>query len=251
MHFVFATIKETIGNLILNEENQHIKIPSYKIIFFIIYILLYPTLLFILSDDIHWVGGWIYSLWYLSSTLITTFYLYYKDPALFAERITIKGRQNQEKWDKYLLILVSIFYVLWFVVMPLDAKRFHLSVNFPQLIKGMGAAGLLISTFLVVKSLADNTFTSPLARIQKERNQHVVSTGIYGTIRHPMYLGVIFMFIGAPMLLGSLYGILADIVLSLIFVIRLLGEEKMLEKGLEGYKEYKNKVKYRLIPFIW
>lgn len=235
----------------MTEENSNIKIPFYKIIFFIIYVLLYPTVLFLLAGDIHWIAGWIYTAWYLTSTIITSIYLYYKDPALFAERTKIRGRQNQEKWDKYLLLLITIFYFLWFIIIPLDAKRFHLSANFPLWLKILGAIGLIISSCLVVKSLADNTFTSPLARIQKERNQYVISTGLYGIVRHPMYLGVIFMFLGLPIMLGSIYGIWAGMILSFIFVIRLLGEEKMLEKGLDGYKEYKNKVKYRLIPFIW
>jgi protein-S-isoprenylcysteine O-methyltransferase Ste14 len=101
------------------------------------------------------------------------------------------------------------------------------------------------------RSYTDNPFVSPLVRIQKERKQYVVSTGVYGFVRYPMYLGAIFMFVGTPMLLGSKYGILIGAIISLLLVARIIGEEKMLIEELEGYADYKKKVRYRLIPFVW
>lgn len=216
-----------------------------------IYVLLYPVLLFLISGDIHWVECWIFSAWFLTSTLITLIYLYCKNPDLLAERYLMRGREGQKKWDKYFLYLITVIYFAWFAIMPLDARRFEWTKNFPLWLEALGAIMLFISSFFMFRSLADNTFTSPLIRIQKERNQYVVSTGVYGFVRHPMYLGVISMFIGVPMLLGSYYGTLIGVLLSFLFVIRILGEEKMLEAELEGYIEYKNKVKYRLIPFVW
>ncbi|MGE5403238.1 MAG: methyltransferase family protein, partial [Candidatus Doudnabacteria bacterium] len=108
-----------------------------------------------------------------------------------------------------------------------------------------------ISLFFLYRSFTDNPFLSPLVRIQRERNHKVVTTGVYSFVRHPMYLGAILMFIGAPLLLGSMYGIMLGALLSLFLVIRIFGEEKMLIEELEGYVDYTKKVKYRLIPFIW
>ena len=88
-------------------------------------------------------------------------------------------------------------------------------------------------------------------RIQSERKQQVVSTGVYSFVRHPMYLAALLLFIGTPMLLGSLYGIIIGLVVLLLLVARIIGEEKMLVNELEGYADYKKKVKYRLIPFVW
>jgi protein-S-isoprenylcysteine O-methyltransferase Ste14 len=107
------------------------------------------------------------------------------------------------------------------------------------------------SFFLFFRSYTDNTFLSPLVRIQVDRNQRVVSTGVYGFVRHPMYLGAILMFVGAPLVLGSIYGLLAGITLTILLMVRILGVEAMLTRDLEGYREYMNNVRYRLFPFRW
>jgi protein-S-isoprenylcysteine O-methyltransferase Ste14 len=108
-----------------------------------------------------------------------------------------------------------------------------------------------MSFFFFYRAYVDNTFASPLVRIQADRKQHVISTGVYSIVRHPMYLAGILMFIGAPLLLGSLYGMLIGVLLGLLLVVRISGEEKMLTNELEGYADYKMKVRYRLVPFVW
>jgi protein-S-isoprenylcysteine O-methyltransferase Ste14 len=135
--------------------------------------------------------------------------------------------------------------------MPLDAKRFGWSPDFPLWLKGLGVAGLVGSFFLFFRSYTDNTYLSPLVRIQEDRGQRVVSTGVYGFVRHPMYLGGILMFIGAPLLLGSVFGVVVGLALTILIMARILGEEAMLTRELEGYEDYKLKVRYRLFPYIW
>jgi len=135
--------------------------------------------------------------------------------------------------------------------MPLDAKRYGWTEYFPLWLKFVGGIFLLISFFFFSRSYAENTFVSPLIRIQKERGQQVITTGVYSIVRHPMYLGGALLFIGAPLLLGSLFGIAAGLLVVFLLVGRIIGEEKMLEDELEGYAEYKRKVRYRLIPYIW
>lgn len=231
--------------------DANIKFSRVKIIISILYILMYPVLLFAIAGDIFWIEGWVFSIYFLLNTFLIFLYLYLKDPALLAERFKITDKTSQKLWDKYLLGIVTITYFIWFVIMPLDAKRFAWTLNFPLCLEIIGGIFLILSSIIMLKSLADNTFTSALVRIQKERNQYVVSTGIYSIVRHPMYLGALFMFFGVPMLLGSIYGILLAIFLAFLFILRIFGEEKMLVDELEGYIEYKKKVKYRLIPLIW
>jgi protein-S-isoprenylcysteine O-methyltransferase Ste14 len=97
----------------------------------------------------------------------------------------------------------------------------------------------------------DNTFLSTRVRIQDERKQQVVSTGTYAFVRHPLYLGCFLMMMGAPLMLGSVYGLLLSVIGTIAICFRIVGEEKMLSLELEGYDGYRKKVKYRMIPFIW
>jgi protein-S-isoprenylcysteine O-methyltransferase Ste14 len=222
-----------------------------KIVLAFLYILLFPVLLLLLSGDIFWPAGWIFSIWFILLCFSTILYLYRKDPALLAERYKKPGAGNEERWDRYVVYGLVIGFIFWIIVMPLDAKRFAWSPEFPLWLNVLGGAGLAGSFFLFFRSFTDNTFLSPLVRMQDDRMQRVVSTGVYGFVRHPMYLGGILMFLGAPLLLGSIYGVLAGLALTVLLVARILGEEKMLNRDLEGYRKYTQHVRYRLIPFLW
>jgi protein-S-isoprenylcysteine O-methyltransferase Ste14 len=111
--------------------------------------------------------------------------------------------------------------------MPLDAKRFGWSPAFPLALNALGMVALVGSFFLFFRSYTDNTFLSPRVRLQDDRTQRVVSTGVYGFVRHPMYLCGILMFIGTPLLLGSLYGVLVGFALTVLLMARIVGEESM------------------------
>lgn len=236
-----------------------------QFIYMILYIIIYPLLILFISGDWFWIEGWIFSIWFIGVFSLCIIYLYHKDPELLAERFKRPGSANQEGWDKYFLYVLLILWLVWFVIMPLD-KRFGWTASLPifsqankfiiipQLyfcLKILGGIGLLISSFFLYRSFTDNTFLSPLVRIQTERKHRVISTGVYSFVRHPMYLGSILWFIGTPLLFGSCYGFLISVILAFLLTVRIIGEEKMLVKGLEGYADYKKKVKYRLIPFIW
>ena len=237
-----------LGFIMATEKN---KLTAGRMILTAIYILIFPALILFLSGDWLWIEGWIFNIWFIALCATTIIYLYRNDPALLAERYKQPGTANQRGWDKYVVYGLVLGFILWIVIMPLDAKRYGWSADFPLWLKILGGIGLLLSSFLFYRSYADNTFVSPLVRIQAERKQQVVSTGVYGFVRHPMYLGGILLFIGTPLLLGSIYGVLIGVLISFLLVARIIGEERMLVKELEGYADYRKKVKYRLIPFIW
>jgi protein-S-isoprenylcysteine O-methyltransferase Ste14 len=227
------------------------KLTAGRMILTAIYILIFPTLILFLSGDWLWIEGWIFNIWYIALCATAIVYLYRNDPALLAERYKQPGTANQKGWDRYIVYGLVLGFIVWIIIMPLDAKRYGWSSNFPLLLKIIGGIGLLPSAFLFYRSYVDNTFVSPLVRIQTERKQRVVSTGVYGFVRHPMYLGGILLFIGTSLLLGSLYGLLIGVLISFLLVARIIGEERMLVKELDGYADYRKKVRYRLIPFIW
>ncbi len=222
-----------------------------KIILALLFILLFPVILLVLSGDLTWPEGWIFSVWFIALCFTTILHLERRDPALLEERYKQPGTGNQERWDRYVVFGLLFGFILWFIIMPLDAKRFGWSPAFPLWLKLCGGAGLAGSFFLFFRSFADNTFLSPLIRIQEERKQRVVSTGVYGLVQHPMYLGAILMFLGTPLVLGSACGILAGLALTALLMGRIVGEEAMLTRELDGYQEYTRTVRYRLFPEIW
>jgi protein-S-isoprenylcysteine O-methyltransferase Ste14 len=222
-----------------------------KLAFTFLFILIFPTLILALSGDLFWPAGWVFCIWFVLLCFSTILYLYRKDPALLEERYKKPGTGNQEGWDRFVVYGLMVGFTLWIIVMPLDAKRFGWSPVFPFWLNILGGAGLTGSFFLFFRSYTDNTFLSPLVRIQEERKQQVVSTGVYGFVRHPMYLGAILMFLGAPLLLSSWYGLLPGLALTVLLMARIGKEEEMLVRELPDYRDYMQNIRYRLVPFIW
>jgi protein-S-isoprenylcysteine O-methyltransferase Ste14 len=222
-----------------------------KIIFAVVYILIFPILILFLSGDWFWVEGWIFDVWFLVMCFTVIAYLYRNDPALLTERYKKPGTANQKGWDRYFIYGLVVGFFAWIVIMPLDAKRFSWTSAFPVWLQAAGGILLILSFFLFFRSYKDNTFLSPLVRIQKERKHKVVSTGVYSFVRHPMYLGAALLFVGTPLLLSSVFGLIVGFLMILLLAARIVGEEKMLVSELEGYSEYRKKVRYRLLPYIW
>ena len=222
-----------------------------KVLAAFVYILIFPILILALSGDLLWPEGWIFSLWFLVLCYTTILYLYRRDPALLEERFKQPGEGGQAGWDRFVVVGLLVGFIVWIVVMPLDAKRFGWSPVFPLWLKAIGGAALVGSAFLFFRSYTDNTFLSPLVRTQEERGQQVVSAGIYAFVRHPMYLGGTMMFLGAPLLLGSLYGVVVGLVLTVLLMARIVGEEALLVRELDGYRDYTRTVRYRLVPYLW
>jgi len=233
-------------------EKENTKMAVCRFIFSsLITILIFPVVILFLSGNWLWLEGWIFSLWFDVMVLSNMIYLYLHDPALLAERSKAPGSDNQKKWDKYLLTGAYLMALVWFIIMPLDAKRFGWSPYFPVWLKVLGGVALLPSLYLIYRATVENTFLSTLVRIQTDRKQQVISTGVYGFVRHPLYLGCLLMLLGAPLLLGSIYGLIIGLIALIVLVGRIIGEEKMLVNELEGYEDYKQKVKYRLVPLVW
>ena len=222
-----------------------------KLLFTLVYILFFPALLLFVSGNWLWVEGLIFSIWFIALCFTVIIYLYIKAPDLLAERYKQPGSKGQKKWDVFVVFLLVVGFTGWIFIMPLDAERFKWTASFPLWAKIVGGLFLLSSGFLFFRAYFDNPYLSGLVRIQDEREQRVITTGVYSFVRHPMYLGATILFTGAPMLMGSLFGLIIGISLVVLIAARSVGEEKMLIEGLEGYAVYKKKVRYRIIPFIW
>jgi protein-S-isoprenylcysteine O-methyltransferase Ste14 len=216
-----------------------------------LYIAFWPALLFVVAGDARWLEGWLFTAWFLGLCATVIVWLYRRDPALLAERYRRPGSGGQKGQDRAVVYVLVVGFAAWIVLMPLDARRFGWTRSSPVSLRAAGGALLLGSAFLLFRAFYDNTFLSPLVRIQAERKQRVVSTGVYGFVRHPMYLGAILMFVGTPLLLGSAIGLAFAAAMTLVLAFRIVGEERVLAGELEGYAEYRQKVRYRLLPFVW
>lgn len=222
-----------------------------KLLASFVYLAFFPVILFVLAGDWRWIEGWLFSVIFLLMSFGTLVYLYFHDPELLVERFGSPVQEGQKPWDKVLLSLFFLEFLVWFAIMPIDARRRGWSPTFPLWIKIAGTLLLLLASFLLFEALKENTFAAPVVKMQKERGQKVISTGLYSIVRHPMYAGATLLFISAPLLLGSVYGLIMGFVLIVTIAIRSVGEEAMLKQELPGYREYMQKVKWRLIPFIF
>jgi protein-S-isoprenylcysteine O-methyltransferase Ste14 len=213
----------------------------------------WPALMFVLAGHVNWLEGWLFTGWLIGLYATVTLWLYLKDPALLAERHrqASKGSNRIERQDRLLVLLLFLGFTAWIVLMPLDARRFGWTPDFPLRLKALGGVLLMLSSFFLFRAFHDNTFLSGLARIQSERKQRVVSTGVYAFVRHPMYLGMILMFTGAPLLLASRFGLVMAAAITLLLAFRITREERLLAEELDEYEEYRRKVRHRLLPFVW
>ena len=226
-------------------------VPLSKVIGSLFYLLMLPAILFVLAGDWRWIEGWVYSVIFLLMSFGTMLYLYFHDPALLKERFGSPIQETQKRWDKVLLTLFFVEFIVWFALMPLDARRFSWSPVFPSWIRALGALLQIVATYIVFAAMRENTFAAPVVKMQKERGQKVISTGLYAIVRHPMYAGATLLFISGPLLLGSLVGLALALLLIATIAARAVGEEAMLKQELEGYSNYMRKVKWRMIPYVF
>ena len=187
---------------------------------------------------------------FFTGTIVLSVWLLKANPELLNERMTGLGRTEQKSWDKALMTVISLLFVAWLVVMPLDAVRFQWS-HIPVWAQAMGGVIFVIGFYTMSLTFGENSFLSPAIRMQHERGQTVISTGPYHYVRHPMYAGFLLFAIGTSLLLGSWYGLLIGLLLVALTARRAVLEEAMLRDELPGYAEYMAHVKYRLIPYVW
>ena len=171
------------------------------------------------------------------------------DPELLKERS--KPGKDTKKWDKAILGLSLLITISMYIVGGLDSGRFHWSPEFHWRIYFIGALFTATGQLLFLIAQKQNRFFSSTVRIQTERGHVVCDTGLYKVVRHPAYIGSIIQAIGFPLLFGSLWSIIPVSILIILFITRTSLEDKILKNELKGYKEYSEKTKYRLIPFIW
>lgn len=204
-------------------------------------------LIFVPAWTLAYWQAWVFLAVFSASVLAITLYLMKTDPKLLERRVNAGPGAETEKSQKIIQVLATIAFIAVILVPPID-HRFKWSVV-PPYISVVGDVLVALGLLFVFFVFKENTFTSAIIEVDTE--QHVISTGPYALVRHPMYIGALVMLVGVPLALGSWWGLFTIIPITLVIVWRLLDEEKLLAKNLLGYSEYRKKVRYRLVPFIW
>ena len=209
------------------------------------FLLVFTTSIFLPAGTFNFWYGWAFCAVFCISTLFITVYFLFKDPALISRRIKSgETRKNQK-------ILQSISGFMFFVgllIIPGLDFRFSWS-SVPDVIVILSDVIILIGFIIVFLVFKTNSYTS--ATIEVSEGQTVVTTGVYSIVRHPMYSGVVLVLVFTPLALDSLWALIPALFICVFVALRLLDEEKLLLKELAGYKDYCEKTRYHLIPFIW
>ena len=208
------------------------------------------AMLFLSSGRLDWVMAWVYVGAFAIVLVVMVVYQELSNPELLAERSELKPREGVQTWDVILSAVIRLSLLASYVVAGLDV-RFGWK---PELALAVQIAALgvgLMGVSLVVWAMAANRYAAVYARIQKERDHTVATTGPYRFVRHPFYVGTITFSLAIPVVLGSSWALIPGGLAALLFIAKTAAEDRMLHEGLEGYREYAERVRYRLIPGIW
>jgi protein-S-isoprenylcysteine O-methyltransferase Ste14 len=214
-----------------------------------IFVVAFGALLFVSAGSLAWPAAWVYLI--VSAILgpACGLWLAKTDPALLAERLRPTFQADQPAADKKFMLVFAVSSLVWLIAIGLD-RRAHAS-DVPLALQAAGLAMYLLSTAFIMWVFRTNSFAAPVVKLQGARHHHVVSSGPYAFVRHPMYSGTILFFAGVPLLLGSWWGVAITPVFFLLFAIRTRIEERTLLEGLPDYADYAARVRYRLVPGLW
>lgn len=220
------------------------KLACSALIKFTAGLLLVGALLFLSAGSLAYMNGWLFIGLLFIPMLFLGIVLLIKAPNLLEKRLSAKEKESTQKG---VVALSGLLFIAGFVVAGLDF-RFGWS-KMPLWVVITASVVLLISYGLYAEVMRENAYLSRTIEVQE--NQKVVDTGLYGIVRHPMYAVTLWLFLAIPVVLGSWWSLLCFLPYIAVIAIRIRNEEKVLEAGLDGYVEYKKRIKYRILPFIW
>ena len=202
------------------------------------------VLLFVPAGTLNYWQGWLFVGVLFVPMFVAGIVLMFRQPELLRKRLEAKEEEKEQKW---VVALSGMLFIAMFVVAGLNRR--YMWWMLPNWAVFVAAGLFLVGYLLYAEVLRENVWLSRTIEVQKHQN--VVDTGLYGIVRHPMYAATLLLFLSMPLVLGSLWAF--AIMLCYIPVIskRIRNEEKVLEEGLEGYREYKQRVRYKVIPYVW
>ena len=221
-----------------------VKLFFEALIKFLLGVVLIGTLIFLPAWTLDYFNGWLFMSVLFIPMFIAGIIMMIKNPKLLASRLDAKEKQKQQN---IVIKLSGLMFIVGFILAGLDYRFQWLTL--PPLVSYIASGVLLLAYIMWAIVLKQNTYLSRTIKV--EEGQHVIDKGLYSVVRHPMYTATIILFLSMPLVLGSLVSFFIFLLYPILISVRIVHEEKYLEENLIGYKEYKKKVKYRLIPFIW
>ena len=211
---------------------------------FLIGLIIICMLLFIPAGTLNYPNGWLFIALLFIPMFIAGIIMFIMAPDLLRRRLNAK---EEEEEQKLVLLLSGIMFLLAFILAGLNFRFGWFKL--PAIAIIMASIIFLIAYAMYAEVLRENEYLSRTVEVSE--NQKVVDTGLYGLVRHPMYTSTIFLFLSMPLVLDSILSFIVMLAYPIIIIFRIRNEEKVLEKDLDGYKEYKEKVKYKLFPYLW
>ena len=223
---------------------MNIKLFIQAIIKYVLGIFIVGGLLFIPAKSFEYWNGLLFMGLLFIPMFIAGIILMIKNPELLRKRLNAKEKENEQKW---VLLFSGLMFITGFIVAGLNYK--YKWIEMPNAVTIISSVLFIIAYILYAEVLRENTYLSRTIEVQE--NQKVIDTGLYGIVRHPMYAATILLFLTIPLVLGSIISFIIFLIYPIIIGKRIKNEEKVLEKDLKGYTEYKKKIKYKVIPFVW
>ena len=220
------------------------KLITKGIAFLLTGLVVMGALFFLSAGTMQYWNGWLMLGILFIPMLLMGLVLLVKDRLLLEKRLQLKEKQTTQKG---VVALSGLMFLAGFVLAGLDFRFGWLPL--PKAVSVIAAVIFLAGYGMYAEVLRENTYLSRTVEVQED--QKVIDTGLYGIVRHPMYTATLLMFLAMPLVLGSVIALAVFLAYPVIIIARLKNEEQVLEEGLKGYTEYKQKVKYRLLPFIW
>lgn len=214
------------------------------IIKFLLGIVLVGALVFLPAGTLEYFNGWLFMSILFIPMFIAGIVMMIFNPRLLKSRLDAKEKQSEQS---LVIKLSGLMFLAGFIIAGLDF-RFSWFV-LPREVVIIAAVVFLVAYALYAEVLRENTYLSRTIEVQED--QKVIDTGLYGIVRHPMYSVTVLLFLSMPIVLGSLFSFIVFLAYPFIIAFRIKNEEEFLEKELKGYSEYKKKIKYRMIPFVW
>ena len=211
---------------------------------YILGVILVGVLLFVPAGSFNYWNAWLFMALLFIPMFIVGIILMVKNPMLLKNRLDVKEKETEQK---QVILYSGLMFLLGFIIAGLNYRYSWIKISNYVVI--VSAVLFVISYVLYAEVLRENSYLSRTIKV--EEDQKVVDTGLYGIVRHPMYSITLVLFLAMPLILGSIISFVIFLIYPFIISKRIKNEEEVLEKELKGYKEYKKKVKYRLIPFIW